>query len=711
MLAAAVVLCGAVWMAYGSALHLPFVFDDRVSVLHNSSILKLWPLLGDSQHPGPLNPPTELPTSGRPLVNLSLALNDHFGALNPVGYHAFNLIVHLLSALLLMAIVRRSLRLEHFGGRFDDAAEWLALATAFLWAVHPLGSETVVYVTQRTELMVGFFYLATLYASLRYWAASAQARRTAWGALATLSCLAGMASKEVMVTAPVVVLLFERTFVAGSFRRALRNSWPLYIGLFLSWGLLLYLNCNAPRSTSAGFHLGLPAYAWWFTQAKVLMLYLKLTVWPWPLAIHYEIPYLTTFGAAWPWLLSSGLLAIATLVLLRRRNAVGFAGAWVLLILSPTLVVPIITEVAAERRMYLPLAALVSLWVIGGYWLARQVALRRSHADANRDTQWPLATVTLTALLLFVVMGLVSARRLAAYQDEITLWRDNLISQPDDPVAHNNLGNLFPDQPQEAIKQFEHAARLKPDYPEAYYNIGVVLGETGRLPQAIEQYRQALRVKPDYPQAHCNLGDLLIKTGQPKEAIVHLEEAVRLKPDFPQAHNCLGIALKQLDQLPAAIEQYQEALRIDPDFADASYNLGNALAGSGHAEAAIQHYQHALAIKPDFAEAHYNLANVLLEERRTEEAVEHLQQFVRLKPDDAAGYAKLTKLLAALQRSEEAIATAHQALELARSSGQTALAAQIESWLSAYRAEVTRDPSHIANPSRAPTSGSTEVAP
>ncbi len=236
------VLAGVVCAVYCRALDAPFIFDDLFSITENPSITRLWPLIGDSQHPGPLNPTKDLPTAGRPLVNLSLAVNYHFGQLNPVGYHVFNVVVHLLSAILVMAIVRRTLQLDYFEGRFDDVNGPLAFLAALLWAVHPLQTEAVVYVTQRTELMVGFFYLATLYASLWYWEAKAAAGRKLWLGLATLACLAGAACKEVMVTAPVIVLLFERTFIRGSFRQAWRESWRLYAGLLLSWMLLLYLN-------------------------------------------------------------------------------------------------------------------------------------------------------------------------------------------------------------------------------------------------------------------------------------------------------------------------------------------------------------------------------------------------------------------------------------------------------------------------------------
>src|SRR5262249_20614235 len=162
------------------------------------------------------------------------------------------------------------------------------------WALHPLQTEAVIYVTQRTELMMGFCYLAVLYSSLRYWAAESSAAKTTWIVLASLACLAGMASKEVMVSAPIVVLLYDRTFLAGSFRAALQKSWPLYAGLAVGWLLLLALNFGQPRGESAGFHHDVLPHVWWATQCKVLLMYLKLCIWPWPLVIHYGTPYLET---------------------------------------------------------------------------------------------------------------------------------------------------------------------------------------------------------------------------------------------------------------------------------------------------------------------------------------------------------------------------------------------------------------------------------
>ncbi len=486
--------------------------------------------------------------------------------------------------------------------------------------MHPLQTETVVYVTQRTELLVGFFYLATLYASMRYWAASLAPARNIWLAFATLACLAGMACKEVMVTTPAVVLLFERTFLTSTFRRALRRSWPLYVGLAIGWELLFWLNFTGPRSATAGFHLGVPAVSWWITQSKVLWTYLKLAIWPWPLSIHYE-PYLMLLSDAWPWVVATALLVAVSLWLCWRRNALGFVSAWTLITLSPTLVVPVTTELVAERRMYLPLAAIVTLLVVEGFWLIQQAAARWGPARTNRTSSnhRSEALAAVAGLFIAVVLSLVSMRRLAAYQTELTLWQDDVIHQPEDPIAHYNLATELDHagQVQEAIEHYQLALRFKPDYASAHNNLGMAFASLGRLPEAIEQYQKALQSVPDYADAHNNLGN----------------------------------ALSNLGRLPEAIEQYQQALQQKPNYATAHYNLGLTLARTGRIQEAADEYQKAIEINPELTQAHQNLAFVL----------------------------------AQLHRSSEAIASAKTAIELARTQGQTALMQQIERWLASYR--------------------------
>jgi hypothetical protein len=198
---AVILLAAFALAAYWSGLRSPFVWDDDIAITTNQSIHQI----ADS-----LNPPAETPVAARPLVNLSLALNYAFGELDPVGYHVFNLAVLVASALLLFGIVRTTMA-RQLKGAAESSLTAIALPAALLWVVHPLLSETVYYTTQRTESLMGMFYLLTLYAATR---ALRQGRRRAilsgspkWTALAILACAAGMATKESMVTAPIAVIL------------------------------------------------------------------------------------------------------------------------------------------------------------------------------------------------------------------------------------------------------------------------------------------------------------------------------------------------------------------------------------------------------------------------------------------------------------------------------------------------------------------------
>jgi tetratricopeptide (TPR) repeat protein len=571
---ALLVLAIVIALIYGRAAHSPFVHDDNTSVLGNPSIARLFPLLGTSKHPGPLNPPRDAVTSGRPLVNLTLAVNYYFGGYDTLGYHIVNIAVHILSTLLLYGVIRRTLLLERFRRQFAGVSRELALACAAIWAVHPLQSDSVEYVSQRTESMMGLFFLATLFASIRYFTADWRAARVVAGLTATVACLCGMACKEVMVAAPVMALLFDWTFISGSIRRAVKTSWPLYCGLASGWLLLLALNTNAPRSHAAGLNAGLPAYVWWFTQAKVVLLYLKLAIWPWPLVIHRDAPLIWTFAAATWWLIPVALLGAASVILLWRRNAFGYLGVWFFIILSPTLVVPMPSEVVAERRMYLPLAAVVVAGVVGGF-----AALARREASARRETPQPpsvagssprpaaLPKLMTAAGALTIVFCVVTSWRLSAYRDAVTIWQD--------AVAH---------QPQNV---------------RATINFGCALEDAGRRQEAIEQFERALEIDPGHPDvglAHRSLGLAFARLRQPERAIDHLQLAMRLRPDVANDHDALGSMLLSVHRFPEALDQLEMAVRQDPTDVLAHANLASAYANLGHSREALAAAEHARAL-------------------------------------------------------------------------------------------------------------------
>ena len=627
-------------LAYHNSFTGPFIFDDRQSIQENPTIRHLWPVWQL------LSPPHWVTVDGRPIVNLSLAINYALGGLDVRGYHVLNLTIHILAALTLFGIVRRTLLQPRLRERFGAAANELALAVAVLWTVHPLQTESVTYVIQRTESLMGLFCLLTLYCFIR---GAESPRPHVWYGLCVTACALGMASKEVMIAAPLIVLLYDWVFLTSSFREVWRQRTALYVGLATTWLILAVLVATTPRP-GTGFGIeGLTPWDYLKTEAGVIVYYLRLGFWPHPLVIDYfDWPIARSLkDSLVPGIVVAGLLG-ATAWAFRHRPWMGFLGAWFFLILAPTSsFLPSLGEAAAERRMYLPLAAVVVLVVMG------------IHALAGRRS-------VPVFLVLAVGLGFLTVQRNEDYHSKFAIWTDAVAKRPENPRAHYNLGVVLAQAGRggEAIGHYDQALRIKPDYAEAHCNLGITLTQSGRVPEAIEHLEHALRVAPDFPDAHCNLGIALAQAGRVQEALGHFEQAVQINPDYADGQYNLGVALEQAGRMREAVEHYEQAVRINPDDADVHYNLGLALARLGRLPEAIEHYQQALRIHPDVAEVHYNLGNALAHVGRVPEAIVQYEQVLRIKPNFAEAHDNLGIALAQTGKIKEAIAHFEQAVRI-----------------------------------------------
>ena len=623
MLRKAAFLLLAVAAAYSGSFGVPFLFDDIPSILRNPTIR----FLSSSWHP-----PADTTASGRPVLNFSLAINEAISGREVWSYHALNLAIHILSCLALFGIVR--LVAERLSIR---RAPLIAMSTALLWALHPLQTESVTYVVQRAESLMGLFYLLTLYCFIR--GAEAAGRRPLfWFGLSWMACVLGMGTKEVMVSAPVIVLLFDRTFLAGSFREAWRRRWRVHSGLAATWLLLEFLVISTHgRSGTAGFESGASARRYWLAQIPAIARYLRLSFWPHPLVFDYGVERADRLAAILPSAaLAAGLIAASLWAFSRkefRPRLLGFAGLFFFAILAPTSLVPGIRQTAAEHRMYLALIPVVVVTVAAAYrWaglaafpicLAVAAVLSVLTWERNEDYRSALALWSRTVA---EIPSNAYARNnlgceLAAVPgrsgEAIAEFAEALRLKPDYPEAHNNLGGVYlksPGRSADAAREFGEALRLRPDYPEAHNNLGNALeNEPGRLDDAIAQYEQALKANPGFAEAHCNLGSALLrKAARAGDAGVQFEEALRLDPNSAEAHNGLGCALEQLPgRLGDAVLEHREALRLRPDYAEAHYDLGNALEAWGRPEQAVDEYREALRLRPDYAEAHANLGCAL----------------------------------------------------------------------------------------------------
>jgi protein O-mannosyl-transferase len=598
--------------AYHGSFTGPLVYDDLPAIAENPTIRQL--------SLAALAPPSGgLTVSGRPVLNLSFALNYAVSGTSVWSYHALNLGIHILAGLALWGIARRTLRHWRKGPGGALPPEALALAIALLWTVHPLQTESVMYLAQRAESLMGLFYLLTFYCFLRAVAAAEHPgpARNLWAALAVLACLLGMGTKEVMVSAPLLVLLYDRTFVAGTFRAAWRRRRGLYLGLAATWLPLaaLVAGTGGNRGGTAGFGIGVTWWGYELTQAQAIAHYLRLAVWPAPLVFDYESFGIASVGPPAPYALGVLLLGAATIWALWRFPAAGFLGAWFFAILGPTSLLPSGVQAIAEHRMYLPLAAVIAALAVGLFSLCGRLPA--------------LGLLALAALGL----GFATDRRGEDYRSNLALWADTAAKRPANAFAQNNLGLALFAQGRvaDAETHYARALQLDPGNAQAHYNLANILAGDGRLSRALAEYGAALQLRPNFFEAHNNLGLAYEKAGRTREAIAEFEATLRLDPTSFEARCNLADVLADNGRIAESIAQYEQALRIEPDSVPAQENLGMLLAQADRVTEAITHFEAAVRLAPGEADLHYNLGMALGHVGRNAEAGVQFEAARRLK--------------------------------------------------------------------------------
>lgn len=656
-----VVLAALVVLAYANGLSGPFVFDDKLTVVENRQIRDLTAIRSL------LLPERELPVAGRPVANISFAVNYALHGLEIRGYRVVNVTLHLLCGLLMLGVVRRTLSTGTVGDWATARAPAIAVGAAALWLVHPLNSEAVSYLTQRTEQLMALCYLATLYAAIR---AVGTANGCPWTAAAVVACAAGMGSKESMVTAPIVVMLYDRVFLFSSVREAVRARWRLYLGLVATWGVLAVLQSTGPRIHSAGLSSGVSPWTYLLNQAPLIVRYLRLSLWPDALVLNYGVPQDMTIGQVLPQFIGVAGLSVIALAALARAPIFGFLGAWFFMTLAPTSsVLPIATEVGAERRMYVPLMALAVLAAVAGMRLADK-AVGRNGADAEDHDGKPVPGVA-AAVLILVVGAYVAAtmHRNEEYGSALVLAQTSYARWPT-PVSHHMVATelSLEGREDEALAELRESVK---GYPRGNYDLGIALFRKGafadavrafdafvagfpnllevvearvlagrsyaelqRWPEAIVAYEDALRMRPSRADAHGLLADVLVKAGRSAEAAPHYRRFLAAYPTDVGALGSLGVLLVEGGQLPEAVEVFRRAVEVDPRNAAVRRSLAGSLLARRDIPGALEHARQAAALAPDDPLALDLLGVVLMNDGHTAEAVSAFERAARLAPGD-----------------------------------------------------------------------------
>jgi hypothetical protein len=559
-----IVLAGVT--AYGNSLSGEYLFDDETAILNNASIRQLGTAL---------TPPRDTPVAGRPIVNLSLALNYAADGLDPTGYHVVNIVIHLAAALVLFGIVRRTLLLPKLADRWGPASADLALACGLVWALHPLNTEAVNYLTERTESLMGLWYLLTLYCSVR-----------GWYVAAVVACALGMLCKESMATAPILVALYDRVFVFDGVREAFAARRRLYAGLAATWVILAAMLASEPR-TSVGFDAGTSPWTYLLNQAELIPRYLWLSVWPRSLVLDYGLPRpLMASDVVIPGAMVV-VLILVTLAALRYAPMIGFLGAWVFITLAPTSsIVPIATEVGAERRMYLPLAALAVLFVVTSYKGSGAdlygPPTRGSRGSLHRGPHGsaPLGWWAVIAIAS-VLLATGTFLRNREYRTRLTIAQTIVDRWP------NGRGRFL---------------------------LGSELIAAGRKDEAMVQLRASAG---DYPGARFALGTELLADGKVVEAVEEIQAFLRAMPQHPSAapaHDLLGRAYLAQQKFAEAAGEFQTLVDTAPSYRgpnnDVLLNLGYSLAAAGRLAESVPVLERAVAANPGNQAARDLLARV-----------------------------------------------------------------------------------------------------
>lgn len=630
-----VLLAVVLLIAYANSFTVPFVFDDVESVLNNWTIRSFW----DGSW---LVPPADGPLGGRPLANLTFALNYTFAGISPVGYHAVNFGVHLVAAWVLFALLLRVLRHSTMPEGVRARSGWLALTVALLWAAHPVGTNVVTYVSQRTEGLAALCILMLLFTSWR-WFERPDRRLSA--VCAVVVAFAGMACKEGMIVAPVLVLLLDRYFFSNTFGAALRGRKRFYLAVFSSWLLFLVLWLSS-KDRGVGLNWGVTWYRYALTECRVIFVYAKLIFWPDPLVFDHGIGAYRRYAEEAVYVLPLAGLVAGTLYLVWKKRLIGLCLAWFLLLLAPSSsVMPVALQPIGENRMYLAMAAPLALAVCLVFrWLRRGA--------------WPVF-----ALVLWTFVFLTSTRNMD-YTSATRIWGDSVGKEPNNTRGYNNLGLslMLEERWDEAERAFGEAMRLKSDWADPVSNRGNLALQRGRADEAEGWFRLALSMDPKSPPILVNLGAILVDRGELDEAESLYERALKQEPHTAAALSGQGDVLLARGKVDEAIERYQEALRLTPHLHTAHNNLGAALLRRGRVDEAMAAFRNAAVLKPNHAGSQRNYATMLAGKGDFSGAVSHYLISLRSDPNNVEARTNLGLALQMLGKRTAAEACYREAL-------------------------------------------------
>lgn len=619
-------------LLYGHTFQSPFHFDDKDLIKNNPAIQDLF----DPGRAIAFN-------QSRPALMVSLAFSYHFSGLNVFGYHLFNILLHSLSSMLILTLCF----LLYYASRkkeepFHTAFIGVAFLATLFFAMHPMNTEAVTYICGRSSLLATFFLLLAFYFFFKMRLCHRMGFKIVYAVAAYTTYCLSIASKEVGVVLPILLLGAEYYFFYLPENKN-RARPPLFLEYLKTGGkallpfFLIILALFAIRYRLQGAFLEkdsafLAFYsraAYVFTQINVVpYYYINKMFFPQNqnVDIYFSI-YKTFFNV--PTLVAAACILGLFLLAVRRRFSgiwLSFSIFWFLVSLSPTSSFVPITDVAVERRLYLSGIGVAFLAV---HFLSKPC----------------LGRIIPSVIVLFFFCANCMTRN-AIYRDELSLWRDSVRKAPAKERPHNNLGDVYNvlGLYEKAVEELLEAVRIEPLYANAHFNLGVVYGRMGLQKDAFRELKMSEIQGYSSPDLYYNLGVLYEEKGLFDKAEKKYLLAMKLKPEYFQAHCNLGNIYVKLDRLQDAIGEYRMVLKWAPDYDKGHYNLGNTLGMLGQYQDALGEFKAAIGLNPNHSLARYGCALIYYHQDRLEEAVDELQAALRIDPDFKAARERLEEI-------------------------------------------------------------------
>ncbi|MGA2788480.1 MAG: tetratricopeptide repeat protein [Verrucomicrobiota bacterium] len=640
----ALLLMMAVVMVYWPALHGGFVWDDDSHISDNPTLRSLKGLWDIWFQPGAT-------CQYYPLSFTLFWAGYHFWGLSTLGYHLLTVLMHGLAAVLLWQVLKR----------LEVRAAWLAGA---IFALHPVNVMSVAWMTELKNTLSGVLVLGAAWSYLRFAGLGVYGKTTAQPGIDWRFGLGSLALFQLAMFAKTAVSFLPATLVLLVWwkreRIVWRMVWPLLamFGIAVGMGLLTLHVEHIHGASGDEFRMGLLERV--LVSGRSFWFYLGKLFFPYPLTFIYE-RWKIDAGAWWQYVFPMATVGmLGGLWFLRKRIGKGPFVALLHFYITTSMLVLI-------QVLYMMRYSFVSdHWQYFGCMSVFALAAAGIAGALNRLRMWarPSGAIMITGLLL--ALAALSWRQCAMYADAETLLQTTIRRNPNCPMAYYNLGLVYFQQGRldEAIVQYQKVLQINPVETDALNNLGSVFLQQGRLDKAVAHYQKALAINPDSAETHYDLANALFQQGRTDDAMAHYQKALAINPDSAMAHYNLGNAFLQQGRLDEAMAQYQKALTINPDYAEAHNNLGNVLIHQEQVDEAVAHFQKALAIKPDYADAHNNLGSAFLQQGRLDEAVAHYQKALAIKPDDADIHDHLGNALIQQGRTAEALSHYQKALAI-----------------------------------------------